>query len=212
MVAACTSREATSITQPVSTQAVGPSPSSSGTRVSSCRSPTLGAVRENRAGSRRSSRVAWERARPAPIAAIAQGRASTQPMPRRRAVRSGRGRRASTWARAASTIRPNGTPLGQAVSQARHARHSSIIVANSSSTSARPSMTARIAKMRPRGEAVSRPVTRKVGQCGRHSPHDTQETTSSSAGAITPGSQLGAPRGGIMWPSSLMPPTVPRRR
>ena len=29
--------------------------------------------------------------------------------------------------------------------------------------------------MRPRGDAISRPVTRYVGQCGRHSPHDTHD-------------------------------------
>ena len=82
----------------------------------------------------------------------------------------------------ASIIRPKGTPLGQAASQARQARHSSIIVVNEASTTASPSSTARIAAMRPRGEAVSRPVSRKVGQCGRHSPHATHLTTSSSSG------------------------------
>ena len=29
--------------------------------------------------------------------------------------------------------------------------------------------------MRPRGDATSRPVTRYVGQCGRHNPHDTHD-------------------------------------
>ena len=40
------------------------------------------------------------------------------------------------------------------------------------------------------GEAVSRPVRRKVGQCGRQSPHATHLTTSSSAGAGSEGSQF----------------------
>ncbi len=57
------------------------------------------------------------------------------------------------------------------------------------STSASPSSTARIAAIRPRGEAVSRPVRRKVGQWGRQSPHDTHLTTSSSRGAGRDGSQ-----------------------
>ena len=113
------------------------------------------------------------------------------------------GRTASVWARAASIMRPKGTPLGQAVSQARQARHSSIIVRNVSSTTAWPSATARMAAMRPRGEAVSRPVSRKVGQCGRHNPHDTHETMSSAAGASTPGSQLAGRIGGGRSSSSL---------
>ena len=35
--------------------------------------------------------------------------------------------------------------------------------------------------MRPRGDATSSPVTRYVGQCGRHSPHATHATSSSSS-------------------------------
>ena len=91
------------------------------------------------------------------------------------------GRVGSACARAPSIMRPNGTPLGQAASHARHARHSSIIVVNDALTVATPSSTARIAAIRPRGDAVSRPVSRKVGQCGRHSPHATHLTTSSSS-------------------------------
>ncbi len=116
--------------------------------------------------------------------------------PRSRALRVG-----SAWARAASIIRPNGTPLGHAASQARHARHSSIIVVNEALTSPWPSSTARIAAILPRGEAVSRPVSRKVGQWGRHRPQATHLTTSSVAGARRSGSQRA---------TALMPARAPR--
>ena len=42
------------------------------------------------------------------------------------------------------------------------------------------SAPARIAAMRPRGDAASSPVTRYVGQCGRQSPHATHAASSSS--------------------------------
>jgi hypothetical protein len=48
-----------------------------------------------------------------------------------------------------------------------------------------PSSTARIAASRPRGDADSLPVSRKVGQCGRHSPHWTQCDSSGAVGAST---------------------------
>ena len=41
--------------------------------------------------------------------------------------------------------------------------------------------TERIASIRPRGESASSPVTRKVGQCGRHNPHATQVLSSSGS-------------------------------
>jgi len=113
---------------------------------------------------------------------MTQRRRNTNPSPMRRNMRPRAGRYGSAIARAASIILPNGTPLGQAASHARHARHSSIIVMNDPSIAAPSSTTARIAAIRPRGEAVSRPVMRKVGQCGRHSPQATHRPMSASAG------------------------------
>ena len=54
--------------------------------------------------------------------------------------------------------------------------------ANVSSTSAAPSATARMAAIRPRGEADSSAVRRYVGQWGRHSPQATHELKSSWVG------------------------------
>ena len=58
--------------------------------------------------------------------------------------------------------RPNGTPDGQAVSQPRHCTHVSMKPTNASSTGA-PCSTARIAAMRPAGEAAPR---RSPGRSG----------------------------------------------
>ncbi len=52
-----------------------------------------------------------------------------------------------------------------------------------SSISISPEATADIALSLPRGDAASSPVRRKVGQCGRHSPHSTQAFSSSGVGA-----------------------------
>src|SRR4029453_17273153 len=82
-----------------------------------------------------------------------------------------------------SIIRPNGTCDGQTSSHARHARQRSMKRAKASSGWASPSATERIAVIRPRGDADSSPVTRYVGQWGRHNPHATQAARSSSAGA-----------------------------
>ena len=65
---------------------------------------------------------------------------------------------------------------------------------NASSSGAPSSSTARIAAMRPRGESRSRPVTRYVGQCGRHSPHATQATSSSSSTGSMPARSRGRGR------------------
>ena len=64
--------------------------------------------------------------------------------------------------------------------------------------------TARIAAIRPRGDAISRPVTRYVGQCGRHSPHDTHATSSSSSRCNGRRSRViaGAVRGCRRWSGS----------
>jgi hypothetical protein len=53
---------------------------------------------------------------------------------------------------------PYCTPEGQAVSQARQARQPSrLVVSAGSSIAARPSATARMSAIRPRGAAISRP-------------------------------------------------------
>ena len=73
------------------------------------------------------------------------------------------------------TARPTGTrPRSRGTARTRPSR------AGTRRRSARRACsTARIAAMRPRGDAISRPVTRYVGQCGRHSPHATHATSSS---------------------------------
>src|SRR5580658_9335377 len=81
--------------------------------------------------------------------------------------------------------RPKGTAEGQATSHARHWTHRSMNDVNVASITA-PACTARMAAMRPRGDADSSPVTRYVGQLGRHSPHDTHAASSSSLTASRP--------------------------
>ncbi len=190
MVARWAGRKAPSITQPVRTIAtVAPSPTRRGSGRASSRRPAGGRVARCAAGSSRSSRDARSSATPHMAASTARRRGSTHARPSRLAVRTRRGRSGSVWARAASIMRPYGTPLGHAASQARHARHSSIMRVKAGPTDASPSSTARIAAMRPLGDAVSRPVSRKVGQCGRHRPQPTQVTTSSGTGAGRRGSQ-----------------------
>ena len=179
------------MTQPDSTLAVGPEPSDRGMGSPSSRRLTGGVAARWAAGARRSSRSARATPiiQPAPITRCRCG--STPARPRRLTPRVETARVGSAWARAASIMRPNGTPLGQAASQARHARHSSIIVVNEASTVGlallhRPHGGDAAARARPsRG-----PVRRKVGQCGRQSPHATHLTTSSSAGAGSEGSQF----------------------
>ena len=51
---------------------------------------------------------------------------------------------------------------------------------NSASGGAPSHCTRRMAAMRPRGDAASSPVTRYVGQWGRHSPQLTHEASSAS--------------------------------
>ena len=67
---------------------------------------------------------------------------------------------AASAARVSSIRWPNCTPDGHAASHPRHCTHSSIARRNASSIGAARSSTARIAAMRPRGDAISRPVTR----------------------------------------------------
>ncbi len=88
------------------------------------------------------------------------GWGSTQWNPSQRTSRDRRVRSGSTCSRAASIIRPNGTCDGQTSSHARHTRQRSMNPANVASGVAVPSCTARIAAMRPRGDADSSPVSR----------------------------------------------------
>ena len=87
--------------------------------------------------------------------------------------------------RVCSINAPNSTLLGQAGSQPRHCTHVSMKSTNSSSIAAPSFCTPRIASMRPRGEYASSPVTRNVGQCGRHSPHETQADNFSASRSST---------------------------
>ena len=75
--------------------------------------------------------------------------------------------------RVASMSRPKGTADGQAVSHPRHCTHVSIMSIKLVLMGASLMWTWRIASIRPRGEYCSSPVTRKVGQCGRHNPQLT---------------------------------------
>ena len=92
-------------------------------------------------------------------ARIAAGCGSTQWNPSQCRNRVRRARVGSTCSRAASIIRPKGTCEGQTSSHARHTRHRSMNAAKESSRSA-PAVTARIAAIRPRGDAASSPVIR----------------------------------------------------
>ena len=83
-----------------------------------------------------------------------------------------------------------------------------MISTKSSSIGAPRHWTARIASIRPRGDSASSPVTRNVGQCGRHSPHATHvlscsgsrcsDMTTSIVGAPVPGT-VGEPRRADAW-------------
>ena len=70
--------------------------------------------------------------------------------------------------------------------------------ANVSSVAARPSWTARIAAIRPRGDADSSPVRRYVGQWGRHRPHATQAFRSAWVGASPSAQFVSCPGSGPM--------------
>ena len=172
------------MTQPDSTLATGPAPSAPGSAAAArAGSPAAWWRAGRRArGGRAAARAPTPSIQPAAI--TSRGRGSTPARPSAAdAARARPARVGSAWARAPSIMRPKGTPLGHAASQARQARHSSIIVRERGVDRRRaPSSTARMAAMRPRGEAVSRPVRRKVGQWGRQSPHATHLTTSSSSG------------------------------
>ncbi len=94
-------------------------------------------------------------------------------------------RRSASVVRVCSINEPNCTPLGHAVSHPRHCTQVSTKSMNSSSIASSPLSTARIASMRPRGEYFSSPVTRNVGQCGRHSPQLTHVAANSASSPST---------------------------
>lgn len=64
-----------------------------------------------------------------------------------------------------------------------------------SSISTSPEATADIALSLPRGDAVSSPVRRYVGQWGRQSPHSMQALSSSDVGAHLVDQGISAPTG-----------------
>ena len=68
-------------------------------------------------------------------------------------------RRGRACACACSMSRPYGTPEGHAASHARHCMHRSQCSTTPGSMPARPSNTAFISAMRPRGDSVSSPVS-----------------------------------------------------
>lgn len=92
--------------------------------------------------------------------------------PRRSHHRTGRSVRRRRLV--ASSSSEYGTPLGHAGSQPRHCTQVSRASTTSSSKSRRSSCNPRMISIRPRGDLLSSPVTRNVGQCGRHKPHPTQ--------------------------------------
>ena len=75
--------------------------------------------------------------------------------------------------------RPNGTSAGQAVSLTLDALVDDPL--ERGDAGAARHCTSRMAVMRPRGLAASSPVTRYVGQWGRHNPHWTHAASSSSS-------------------------------
>ncbi len=77
---------------------------------------------------------------------------------------------ATMAARASSMMAPNGTPEGQAVSQARHCRQRSRCGRTRSFASMRPSRIAPMRCNRPRGDSSSEPVAMYVGHVGRQNP------------------------------------------
>ena len=169
--ARCTSRCQASITQPVNSQTSSPEVRSRGRR-----SGILAGSPKRLVGSSRSLMASAIRVEPA----ISRRRCRSIRMARR--CQPGVIRPAPASAARVPSIRwPNGTALGQAVSQPRHCTHVSIERTRSSVTGAPSFCTARISAIRPRGDSVSRPVITNVGQCGRHSPQETQATSSSSS-------------------------------
>src|SRR5699024_3047622 len=109
----------------------------------------------------------------------------------------GRGRCCSSCDRDASTSGPYCTPEGQTASHARQLRHWYICSSNSESSKLnRPSATAFIIHNRPRGDDASCPVSRYVGQLGRHMPQWTQSRNRSSSGTSCPENGTG------FWSSS----------
>ncbi len=183
MVASWTPENHGSMTHPASTAAVLPCPE--------VRRPTLLVGRRGSRrspASRRPTDVRSSRtlcATAAPIVASRRSRrlGRTRSSNRWRSLRVVEGRWVAISMRAPSMARPNGTMDGHTTSQARHWRQKPIMSAKVSSTPAMPSATAAIAVSLPRGDAVSSPVSRKVGQWGRHRPHVTQESSSTCVGA-----------------------------
>src|SRR3954468_83789 len=102
-------------------------------------------------------------------------------MPRCARSRGPRSCCSSTCARVASMSLSYCTPEGHAVTHAMHPRHWSKCCTIASSSGS-PSTSCRIRWMRPRGESISSPQSRYVGQDGRQKPQCTQSATSCGSG------------------------------
>ena len=151
--AACTWRCHASITQPVNSHTSLPVGSSGERRSGQLRHAEArrDALRNEMSRCATASTVdPASRSRWCPSAFIAE------PLPPRREPTRGGERVAAC----PSISRPNGTLDGHAVSQPRHCTQASMKPTNASSGSAPSQCTARIAAMRPRGDAASSPVTR----------------------------------------------------
>ncbi len=145
------------------------------------RRPRIEVRKAGGANSRSGPRLATRATLPA--MSTSAGRPSARPRMRCLSRRAGVGRCTEISIRAPSIALPKGTMEGHTGSQARHCRHESMMDSKVASSSTAPSATADMAARRPRGDSVSRPVSRKVGQCGRHRPHATQESSSARLGA-----------------------------
>ena len=178
---AWTSRIQASMTQPVNSQTSRPDARRRAVRRTGTRSGRP-SRRDRRRGS---SRTRWASPRSDEPASRSRWWARARsPRPTSASCRGigCRGHRSRGRFALVSSIRwPNGTPDGQAVSQPRHWTQVAIERRNAPSISAPSHCTWRMAAIRPRGDSASSPVTRYVGQCGRHSPQATQHASSSSA-------------------------------
>ena len=125
---------------------------------------------------------------PQPLGDGEQGRAGEQramptehaeagPQPaRRRAVGVGQ-RLAGAFHQVAERHAARARRLAAAALDARLHEPHEVAVGGARRATARPAS----ASMRPRGDSASSPVTRNVGQCGRHRPHATHDDSSSSS-------------------------------
>ena len=96
----------------------------------------------------------------------------------------------STSGRAASSSESYCTPDGHAVTHAMHPRQVSMWATKLPGLDSRLSRCCRIRWIRPRGESVSCPQSKYVGQVGRQKPQCTQSSRRSRTGVVTGGLYL----------------------